>query len=258
MTHYGMLGVTPAATQEEIETAFRKLAHAANTPDDPEHAAAVRNAKYIAEAYRVLRDPERREEYARLLAGHQREAGTGAISEEEFHSWLQPGMTIEQGIAAKLAAEQALQDRVERDRQLAQAQRLDNLRTVRSVVILAVVAVLMLWVALVFVYPHLELGPKEATHVEVQAAVYSKLSVLPSSEARLVPMKGSNLQIFLSKSAFESVPYPDRDAFVRGIGRAWCDAVDTWFVPSVDFRDIRTGGSLASYNCVFSGLGRNQ
>ena len=66
---------------------------------------------------------------------------------------------------------------------------------------------------------------------------------------------GNNLEIYLPKTTFESVPYPDRGDFVKAIGQAWCqntyDTGDGWlFLPSVKLRDIRTGEQLASYNCA--------
>lgn len=63
MSYYDILGIRRNASQEEIEAAFEKLTHAVNTPTDPRHGDALKNAKYIAKAYRTLCDPKRRREY---------------------------------------------------------------------------------------------------------------------------------------------------------------------------------------------------
>ena len=74
-----------------------------------------------------------------------------------------------------------------------------------------------------------------------------------SSDVRLEPRRANNLEIYLKKTSFESVPYPDRDEFVTTTGKAWCDntgEASHIFLPSVKIRDIRTGEELASYSCV--------
>ncbi|MDQ7031504.1 MAG: molecular chaperone DnaJ [Desulfonauticus sp.] len=70
--YYEILGVSRDATAEEIKTAYRKLAlkyHPDRNPDDPEAEAKFKEA---AEAYEVLRDPQKRAQYDRF--GH---AGLG-------------------------------------------------------------------------------------------------------------------------------------------------------------------------------------
>ncbi|MBN1460800.1 MAG: molecular chaperone DnaJ, partial [Armatimonadetes bacterium] len=81
--YYEILGVNRNASQDEIKKAFRRLArqhHPDVNPDDSESEARF---KELAEAYEVLRDPERRTHYDHF--GHA-PPGTAAAGDfwEEF------------------------------------------------------------------------------------------------------------------------------------------------------------------------------
>ena len=78
-----------------------------------------------------------------------------------------------------------------------------------------------------------------------------------SAVLRIEPRGGKNLVIYLRKSDFETVLYPDRKEFVRAVGKAWCDNTGEdshWLLPSVYIGDIRTGEELARYSCVFDSV----
>jgi curved DNA-binding protein CbpA len=70
---YLRLEVLPGASHADITRAYRHLAHDAHPDAHPEDPDAPRRFREITEAYEVLGDPDRREQYDRA----RRQAGTG-------------------------------------------------------------------------------------------------------------------------------------------------------------------------------------
>jgi len=66
--YYKVLGLEKGATEKEIKKAFRSLALKYH-PDKSKDPDAVNKFRSVAEAYEVLRDPERRKQYESM--GHQ-------------------------------------------------------------------------------------------------------------------------------------------------------------------------------------------
>jgi curved DNA-binding protein len=63
MEYYQILGVAKAATAEEIKKAYRKLAVQYHPDKNPGDKQAEEKFKEISEAYAVLSDPEKRQQY---------------------------------------------------------------------------------------------------------------------------------------------------------------------------------------------------
>jgi hypothetical protein len=70
-------------------------------------------------------------------------------------------------------------------------------------------------------------------------------------DTRIEPREGANIRLYLSKSTFESMPFPDRESVVETLGRQWCDGVNGAFLPVFSIHDIRDGKELARYGCTW-------
>ncbi len=80
MDYYEILGVSRDATESELKSAYRKLAHKYHPDKNPGNKEAEENFKKASEAYAVLSDAEKRAQYDRF--GH---AGMGNMGDDFAH-----------------------------------------------------------------------------------------------------------------------------------------------------------------------------
>ena len=74
--YYEVLGVPKSASEQEVKSAYRKLAMKYHPDRNPGDKQAEEKFKEAAEAYGVLGDPERRRRYDQF--GHAGVTGPGA------------------------------------------------------------------------------------------------------------------------------------------------------------------------------------
>jgi molecular chaperone DnaJ len=81
--YYEVLAVSRTAGEEEIKRAYRKLAMQYHPDRNPGNAEAEQKFKEAAEAYDVLRDPEKRARYDRFGHAGVQGGGTGGFDSTE-------------------------------------------------------------------------------------------------------------------------------------------------------------------------------
>src|SRR5690348_1592008 len=91
--YYETLGVSKTASEDEIRSAFRKLARKYHPDVAKDKKTAEEKFKQINEAYEVLSDPEKRKKYDQLGANWNQPGGFqpppewGAQPGGGFHQW---------------------------------------------------------------------------------------------------------------------------------------------------------------------------
>jgi hypothetical protein len=68
------------------------------------------------------------------------------------------------------------------------------------------------------------------------------------ASARLEP-DGNSVTVYVTKSQFESIQFPDRKGFIERAGKLWCPA-QRGLLPSLVVSDIRSGETLGNYSCT--------
>src|SRR5438105_8827914 len=83
--YYEILGVTRTATDQDLKSSYRRLAHQHHPDKNPNDPHAEEKFKEAAEAYGVLSDPEQRSRYDRF--------GHAAVSSAAGAAWGAPGFS---------------------------------------------------------------------------------------------------------------------------------------------------------------------
>jgi len=91
--YYKVLGVKKNASEDEIKSAFRKLARKHHPDVNPGDASAETRFKEISEAYEVLSDPEKRQKYDSFGSQwKQYQRAGGGVEDFDWGQWAaQPG-----------------------------------------------------------------------------------------------------------------------------------------------------------------------
>lgn len=63
-----------------------------------------------------------------------------------------------------------------------------------------------------------------------------------------------SVRAYISRTKYMSIAYPDREAAITKVGKAWCEdkGVNIFYLPKVQIRDIETGDVLGTYRCFFN------
>jgi hypothetical protein len=74
---------------------------------------------------------------------------------------------------------------------------------------------------------------------------------LPEAKAR-IERKGNALVVYLERSDFQSIPYPEQSSFVVSVAKKWFRAAEgkNFTFARLDMRDIHTGEILGKERCV--------
>jgi len=81
---YQVLGIQKEASTDEIKRAYRKLAHKYHPDKNPGDKTAETKFKEINEAYQVLSDPQKRQQYDRFGSNFDNTAGGGGFNSQGF------------------------------------------------------------------------------------------------------------------------------------------------------------------------------
>jgi hypothetical protein len=91
---------------------------------------------------------------------------------------------------------------------------------------------------------------------KAQANISNALLLAYNDSGRLEVRRDQSVHVYIPKKNYMSVPYPDRDAAVDLVRKAWCEdeGINFWNDPVIELRDIQTGEELYSCRCIYGFL----
>ncbi len=101
-----------------------------------------------------------------------------------------------------------------------------------------------------------EADKSELNHIaKAQEKISSALYVTYDYFGRLDVRKDGSVYAYIQKKNYMTVSYPDRDAAITYVGKAWCEdkvieKITFISMPKVVLRDIQTGEDLGGYRCL--------
>jgi hypothetical protein len=89
---------------------------------------------------------------------------------------------------------------------------------------------------------------------EAQERLGQSLYQVFNDNAKLEVRQDYSVHAYISIKNYMSIPYPDRDAAITKVGKAWCDekGMNIWYLSKVQIRDIESGDALGTYRCFFN------
>lgn len=110
-------------------------------------------------------------------------------------------------------------------------------------------AAVVVWLLYVMVYAPRHREPNQ--EIPKDCTLYTELVLdFPTSWPRVELMGAGNVNIYMSRPAFEAVPYPDRSPVVKRVGETWDKHTHWYTFATIRIRDIQTGDDLATYSCT--------
>jgi hypothetical protein len=87
---------------------------------------------------------------------------------------------------------------------------------------------------------------------KAQVDIRNALFLVYNDFGRLEVCRDYSVRAYIPKKNYMSVPYPDRNAAISLVGKAWCEnkKIHLWHMPIVVLRDIQTAERLDSYHCL--------
>ena len=120
----------------------------------------------------------------------------------------------------------------------------------------SIALVMVTWLFIVIIAPNFPASRSSLTNSE-RAASLTALALrnfLPGRDVRIERLFAYNLKLYIDRTSFEDIPYPDRKDIMEKMGRLWCDNIGQPWLGRFGVFDIRSGKRLTTHVCAFGKL----